>query len=38
MITIKESFQNKETTLCVLLENPKKLYYSCLDEKKKGHK
>ena len=33
MITIKESFQNKRTTVCLLLENQKKLYYSNLDEK-----
>ena len=34
MITIKQSFQNKETTVCLLLENSKKLYHSNLDEKK----
>ena len=34
MITIKESFQNKGTTVCLLLESPKS--YSNLDEKKLG--
>ena len=33
MITMKESFQNKGTTVS-LLRKPKKLYYSNLDEKK----
>ena len=37
MITIKESFQSKGTTVCLLLENPKNFIRVILMKKKEDH-